>query len=416
MLLLLWNYLKGYVIIRVSGFSVERFVNLAAFKNIYIWDVRRETASVTMKVSIKGFKALRDCAAKTGCRYKILERRGLPFRVKKYEKRKALSLGALAFVAGLYILSSFVWTIDISGNEKISSQELKLALSEMGLRPGTFKKNVDLDKITENLLVSFSDISWVSVKIKGTDAIISIAEAIPKPKMLDKNTANDIIAAKDSVIVSCVVSAGTPLVSAGDVVKAGDVLISSRLLIMEGDEVKGEQYTAARGEVFARVWYDIAEEEPLSFTERTYTGAVKYDSSLIIGDSEVNLIRPSGPELYESREIYEKRLAIGDFELPLALKKQEYLEYADKERTITEDEAKEALSAKISAFLDGLPLESQVESIETEYERIGGIMRAKARASVVERIDEIREITPESNDGENTGGSEAQLEQDRING
>ncbi|MFQ9493244.1 MAG: sporulation protein YqfD [Dorea longicatena] len=32
-------YLKGYVRIRVSGYSPERFLNACRYKNIYIWDL-----------------------------------------------------------------------------------------------------------------------------------------------------------------------------------------------------------------------------------------------------------------------------------------------------------------------------------------------------------------------------------------
>ena len=39
MFLALWNYLRGYVIIYVTGFSVERFINLAVNRGIFIWDI-----------------------------------------------------------------------------------------------------------------------------------------------------------------------------------------------------------------------------------------------------------------------------------------------------------------------------------------------------------------------------------------
>ena len=53
MFLTIWNYLRGYVVIEVSGFSVERFINLAAHKGVYIWDVNRVGGKTLMKVSTK---------------------------------------------------------------------------------------------------------------------------------------------------------------------------------------------------------------------------------------------------------------------------------------------------------------------------------------------------------------------------
>ena len=37
----IWNYLKGYVIIRIKGLTLERLLNLALSKDIYLWNVNR---------------------------------------------------------------------------------------------------------------------------------------------------------------------------------------------------------------------------------------------------------------------------------------------------------------------------------------------------------------------------------------
>ena len=44
---LIW-YLKGYVRIRVTGYSPERFLNACRYKNIYIWDLKRVCGSYEM--------------------------------------------------------------------------------------------------------------------------------------------------------------------------------------------------------------------------------------------------------------------------------------------------------------------------------------------------------------------------------
>ncbi len=36
----IWHYLKGYVIIKIEGLTLERFLNLAANKDIYLWDIK----------------------------------------------------------------------------------------------------------------------------------------------------------------------------------------------------------------------------------------------------------------------------------------------------------------------------------------------------------------------------------------
>ena len=56
-LIRLWHYLKGYVIIIVSGQSVEKFINICTRRQILLWDMERvERNSVRMKMSIRGLR------------------------------------------------------------------------------------------------------------------------------------------------------------------------------------------------------------------------------------------------------------------------------------------------------------------------------------------------------------------------
>lgn len=51
------EFLKGYVIIKVEGLTLERFLNLAATRDIYLWDINRIGHTILeMKVTIEGFR------------------------------------------------------------------------------------------------------------------------------------------------------------------------------------------------------------------------------------------------------------------------------------------------------------------------------------------------------------------------
>ena len=108
MFLALWYYLQGYVMITVSGFSVERFVNMATFRGIYLWNIQPKGSAVQMNVSIKGYSLLKECAEKTGCQYDIVCQYGLPAFFKKYKKRKILAFGML-FKQKIYLLLAKKW-------------------------------------------------------------------------------------------------------------------------------------------------------------------------------------------------------------------------------------------------------------------------------------------------------------------
>ena len=55
---LIW-YLKGYVRIRITGYSPERFLNLCGRYHMIIWELQNKGTEYEMCISISSFKKLR---------------------------------------------------------------------------------------------------------------------------------------------------------------------------------------------------------------------------------------------------------------------------------------------------------------------------------------------------------------------
>ena len=342
-----------------------------------------------MNVSTKGYFLLEECAEKTGCQYNIICRCGLPALLKKYKKRKILSLGVLFFVASLYLLSSFVWTVEVEGNERIQKEELFAVCEKMGMAPGKLKWNVNTDNITEILLETFPDISWVSVSIKGTDALIKIVETIPQPEIVDKVTPSDLIAKKDSVIQSITAEAGTPMVQSGDVVKKGELLISGEIIIAAGEEAEvGREYIRARGAILGKVWYTLEEKIALHYEEKKYTGEEKKDKSIQIGDVVLNIIQPNmGESTYDKQKTGGKQFAIGDFKLPVAWVEETYKKYETIQKERTEEEAKREIEQILKQKANEI-VEGEIENIDIVYQKQEDSIVAIATITAVEEIGE----------------------------
>ena len=96
------KYIKGYLRIKVWGFSPERFMNLCSNKGILLWDIVREGDVYYMNINLRGFWALKPIVKKTGTRAAILERYGLPFFVPKLLKRK-MFVGGLVLAGVLFL-------------------------------------------------------------------------------------------------------------------------------------------------------------------------------------------------------------------------------------------------------------------------------------------------------------------------
>jgi similar to stage IV sporulation protein len=138
----------------------------------------------------------------------------------------------------------------------------------------------------------FSDISWISISVKGTKVKIEVTETIEKTQVIDRTTPCDIVAAKNGLIVSIVTNAGTPKVKAKDVVEQGDLLVSGQLLIGEGAEQKIE-YVHASAQIKAKLWYEFDLSEYIKYNEKIYTGQTKkgYNINIMLAFLIVIMIR-----------------------------------------------------------------------------------------------------------------------------
>ena len=90
---LLVRLLLGYVRIEVEGYYIERFINICTNNKILIWNLKREKGvKLYLNIGIKDFKKISTVARKTNCKVKILRKRGIPFLLNKYKKRKIFAI------------------------------------------------------------------------------------------------------------------------------------------------------------------------------------------------------------------------------------------------------------------------------------------------------------------------------------
>jgi len=102
------NFLIGHVVLLVTGQAVEKFINMAASRGIFLWDIKMlEENKIILKVRLSAVKPLRHIARKTGCRFRIEKRSGLPFFLVRLSRRKALVAGCFLCMAIIYVLSSY---------------------------------------------------------------------------------------------------------------------------------------------------------------------------------------------------------------------------------------------------------------------------------------------------------------------
>ncbi len=402
MLITLWNSFRGYVIVKVTGFSVERFMNMAVHKGIYIWDVKYYEDCVTMKVSIKAFKMLKTCAKKTKCRMKIVEKKGCPFLLFRYRNRKFLVAGFFFFIASLYALSMFIWLVDIKGAERINPQDVMVFCMQQDVRTGVFKHKVNTKAIETMLMKKFPDIAWVNVYIKGTRATISIKETIPKQVIVDRKTPCDIVAKKDALIVSIATSTGTPYVKEGDVVHKDDILVKGEIVVKKDEVVIIKDEVHADSVIVGKLYYDINFHVPYEYFEKQYTKETKKLYTLQLFGKNYSI--PHTKMKFESfdKSVSRKQLSFGeDYPLPIILITDTYKEYVPVKKYYTKEACEELANKMITGrIIREFDFEADIVEKNVEFVENDTGLVVKSIITTYENIGEEKLIDRTNEDGD----------------
>lgn len=403
LLLRLWNYIRGYVIIIVEGYFLEKFVNICTKRQIYLWDIEREKNSkMRLKISIKAFKLLRPVARKTRCSITIVQKRGLPFIINKYKERKTFVLGLAVCIILFYIMLSFIWTIEITGNEKIETQLIIDYLDEIGISPGILKYSVDTESIANKIIIEINQLSWVHVMVKGTKLKISVAEGVEAPEIIPKDVPCDVVAAKDGIIESLIVKDGYSLVNEGDTVKEGDVLISGSIPILNEDYCRTVH---AMAEIMARTWYENSEPVHLNVTEKIRTGNKKDNITLMFFEKTVPFFHKKVTYQEHDKQEIKKILSIGEnLVLPFGVIVERYYENMVVEANVSIEEAKSvAVDVAYKEILKLIPENSQILDTKVDFiEKDDGNIYANVIVECMEDIGITKKIEErwEENDWE----------------
>lgn len=295
----LFYFLRGYLVITVSGRYPERFLNVCAGRRIFIWNTF-SCSDHLLKccISIRGFRLLPPIAKKTGVRIKIIEKRGFPIWLHRAKKRKGLLIGCLLCLLLMVIMNQFVWKMEIVGCDKLSASYIKEQLAECGLKIGSFRPYIDEKKLQTKMLIKIPELAWLWVDKSGSKVSIQIKERLLPPNIFNPNDLCHLIATKDGVIDSMVVKIGEPVVTLGDTVRKGDLLVSGLLISEKGVAPRQVQ---SEGAVYARVWYEQNKAFSLWAPIVTETGNSSKKTTLHLFGLNIPFYRNASPGYAEYR-------------------------------------------------------------------------------------------------------------------
>lgn len=332
---------KGYLQVRMQGYSPERFFNLCRANQIEIWELSAETDGYHFKASLPDYRRIRPLVRKAGVRLNILGKCGLPFFLHRNRKRKLFAAGFAAFFLVLFVMTRFIWDITVEGNYRFTDDVLLHYLDTRDIRYGVRKATIDCDSLEESIRSAFPDILWVSARVSGTRLMIRVKEndGIGQLPVRDESP-RDLVSTKDGRITSMIVRQGKAQVSVGDTVEAGQVLVSGIVPIYgDSGELASEYTVRADADIIARTQETERERFSKMTVGRAETGAVRHGLHLRMGGCSFVWMLPKRGDLpwkltADSRQV----TLFGDFYLPVWVDRMEAREYQLYERSRTPEE------------------------------------------------------------------------------
>lgn len=184
-MIFIFRFLLGWVEFTFTGGFKENFITKCYAKGIEIRSISNIENGIKASCRASVYKKLHHIAFEEGGRLRIIKKHGLPFIAYPLRHRAGLAAGALAFVMIVALLNSFVWKVEVVGNNTVSETSILDFLEQNNLKSGTLWSSVDRDKLYFEMMAEFEQLSWAHVNKDGAVARVEILENTPAPEADD---------------------------------------------------------------------------------------------------------------------------------------------------------------------------------------------------------------------------------------
>ncbi len=345
-----------------NGFP-ERFINICALRKIPLRDLKCCNGVLSGNTTIRGYKEMRPAAKKSGMCMRIKRKRGLPFFTRANKKRAGFLAGFILLVLSVSLLSSVIWSIDVVGNEKISDEEILEIFEDLGVHIGAAKISLNVESILDTVLESTDRITWASLNIDGSSAIIEVRERlVPSRKIQDEAPCN-VVASCDGQIEILEAFNGTAEIAVGDGVQRGDLLVSG---VIENKDLSSSLCHADAYVVAMTEHKFIAEGMSTRTVKKITDEKTQYTLCFLWFKIPIGIHRAQPEEytVYESS----KWLCANGKKLPLGISRRQFIRLTETETSLSQEELfLDTAEQLMKASSEGLILtEATKQTIKTD--------------------------------------------------
>lgn len=394
--LLAWLF--GTVTARITGAQPEDFLNLCARENLVLWRmVQRDLFTLEVQVTARQYARLCQLAQGAQCGVELEKRQGLPYFFLRFRRRYALLAGVALCLVLFAIGSRTVLTIDVTGNETVTREEIISQLRLCGVSVGTYGPGIPIREVENRMMMAMDALSYFSLNLHGTRAEVIVREGDPAPEIRAETVPTDVVSSATGVITHIEPWVGDAQFQEGEAVCEGDVLISGR---MEMDAVTptehdlGTMLVHAEGKVLAQTWHTLTAQISLKAQVKTYTGEEIRHYSLSLMGKRVKFYQNSGIPYENYDTISEQRAwtPIQGKQLPVVWEKETHRAYETREITLDPAQAEEMLRQALMEALEEQMEEGKVLQADYEVTRQGDLLQVKLVAQCTEQIGRMVEM------------------------
>ena len=214
----------------------------------------------------------------------ILKRTGKAYLIHLYKTKKIFLYSIIFAFLVIILLTNIIFSVRVVETDKEIKDMILTDLRENGITRFRFKVSYKRkEAIREKILEKEKDyLEWLEIEEIGTMYQVKVIRRINNPKE-EELKPRSIVAKKKGRITRIEADYGEVTTKKNDVVDKGDTLISG--LIKNKEEIKTK--VAARGKVYAEVWYQVNLNLPTIYQEEIKTGNKKNTLEIIFLDKNI---------------------------------------------------------------------------------------------------------------------------------
>lgn len=214
----------------------------------------------------------------------ILKRTGKAYLIHLYKTKKIFLYSIIFAFLVIILLTNIIFSVRVVETDKEIKDMILTDLRENGITRFRFKVSYKRKEvIREKILEKEKDyLEWLEIEEIGTMYQVKVIRRINNPRE-EELKPRSIVAKKKGRITRIEADYGEVTTKKNDVVDKGDTLISG--LIKNKEEIKTK--VAARGKVYAEVWYQVNLNLPTIYQEEIKTGNKKNTLEIIFLDKNI---------------------------------------------------------------------------------------------------------------------------------